>query len=136
MSWACSRTTASCRTESTASILKHAQQLSDAQLAFLLHDSQYHRRFARLSFCWTPSAFCVHENISRIQPGTWQQINRLLVQWANRQGLERGRKNRVDAKAVESPIRFPLDSQLLDGEVVRENPNDIAQFQPWMRTPA
>ena len=96
-----------------AAILKQWQQLSYTQLAFLLNDSQCYRRFARLSFCWTPSASCLQENISRIQAGTWQQINRLLVQWANRQGLDRGRQIRVDATAVESPIPYPTDSQLL-----------------------
>ncbi len=96
-----------------AAILKQWQQLSYTQLAFLLNDSQCYRLCARLSFCWTPSASCLQENISRIQAGTWQQINRLLVQWANLQGLERGRKIRVDATAVESPIPYPTDSQSL-----------------------
>ena len=96
-----------------AAILKNWKQLAYTQLAFLLNDSQCYRRFARLSFHWTPSASCLQENISRIQAATWQQINRLLVQWAARQGLERGRKIRVDATAVQSPIRYPLDSQLL-----------------------
>ena len=96
-----------------AAILKQRQQLSYTQLAFLLNDSQCYRRFARLSFCWNPSASCLQDNISRIQAGTWQQINRLLVQWAHGQGLERGRRIRVDATAVESPIPYPTDSQLL-----------------------
>ncbi len=96
-----------------AAILQQWHQLSYAKLAFLLSDSQSFRRFARFSFCWAPSASCLQENISRIQAGTWQQINRLLVQWAHRQGLERGRKIRVDATAVESPIPYPTDSQLL-----------------------
>ena len=96
-----------------AAILKNWHQLSYSKLAFHLSDSQSFRRFARLPFHWTPSASCLQENISRIQASTWQQINRLLVQWASRQGLERGRKIRADATAVESPIRYPLDSQLL-----------------------
>ena len=100
-----------------AAILKHRQQLSYTRLAFLLHDSQCYRRFARLSFCWTPSASCLQENISRIQASTLQQVIRLQVQWAESQGLERGRKIRVDATAVESPIRHPLDSQLLNDSV-------------------
>ena len=62
-----------------AAILKHRQQLSYTQLAFLLHDSQCYRRFTRLSFCWTPSVSCLQENISRIQAGTLQQVIRLLV---------------------------------------------------------
>ncbi len=62
-----------------AAILKQCQQLTYTRLAFLLNDSQCYRRFARLSFCWTPSASCLQENISRIQASSWQQINRLLV---------------------------------------------------------
>ena len=86
-----------------AAILKNWHQFSYSKLAFHLSDSQSFRRFARLPFHWTPSASCLQENISRIQASTWQQINRLLVQWAARQGLERGRKIRADATAVESP---------------------------------
>ena len=61
-------------------------------MAFLLHDSQCYRRFTRLSFCWTPSASCLQENISRIQAGTLQQVIRFLVQWAESRGLERERE--------------------------------------------
>ena len=100
-----------------AAILKHWHQLPDTKLAFLLSDSQSFRRFARLPWQWTPSASCLQDNISRIQAGTWQQINRLLVQWAEGQGLERGRKIRADATAVESPIPYPRDSQMLSDSV-------------------
>ena len=100
-----------------AAILKNWHQLSYAKLAFHLSDSQSFRRFARLPLHWTPSASCLQENVSRIQASTWQQINRLLVQWAEGQGLERGRKIRVDATAVESPIPYPRDSQLLSDSI-------------------
>ena len=100
-----------------AALLKNWHQLSYTKLAFHLSDSQSFRRFARLPFHWTPSASCLQENISRIQASTWQQINRLLVGWADRQGLERGRKIRADDTAVESPIRHPWDSQLLSDAV-------------------
>ena len=100
-----------------AAILKNWHQLPDTKLAFLLSDSQSFRRFARLPWQWTPSASCLQDNISRIQAGTWQQINRLLVQWAEGQGLERGRKIRADATAVESPIPYPRDSQMLSDSV-------------------
>ena len=53
-----------------AAILKNWKQLAYTQLAFLLNDSQCYRRFARLSFHWTPSASCLQENISRIQAAT------------------------------------------------------------------
>ncbi len=96
-----------------SAILKNWPQLSYAKLAFLLSDSQSFRRFARLPYHWSPSASCLQKNISRIQASTWEQINRLLVGWADRQGLERGRKIRADATAVESHIPYPTDFQLL-----------------------
>ena len=82
-----------------------------------MSDSQSFRRFARLTYHWSPSASCLQENISRIQASTWEQINRLLVGWAARQGLERGRKIRADATAVESHIPYPTDSQLLSDAI-------------------
>ena len=100
-----------------AAILKNWHQLSYIRLAFFLSDSQSFRRFARLPFTWTPSASCLQQNISRIQAATWQQINRLLVQWADQQGLERGRTIRADATTVQSSIRHPTDSQLLNDAI-------------------
>ena len=94
-------------------VLKNWHQLSYPKLAFLLRDSQSFRRFACLSFHGPPSVSCLQENISRIQASTWGQINRLLVGWAERQGLERVRKIRADATTVESHIPYPTDSQLL-----------------------
>lgn len=93
-------------------ILKSWHHLSYTDLAFHLRDSQSFRRFARLPGHETLSASRLRENIGRIQPATWQQINRLLDQWAARQGLERARKRQADATAVESPTRYPPDSQL------------------------
>ena len=66
-----------------------------------------------LGLGWSPGKSCLQENISRIQASTWQRITRVLVGWAKAEGLEKGRKIRVDATAVESDIRHPLDSQLL-----------------------
>ena len=100
-----------------SAILKHYHQLSYTELPFHLSDSQSFRRFARLPFGWSPATSCLQENISRIQASTWQQNNRRLVEWTARQGLERGRKIRADATAVESPIRYPLDSQLLNDAI-------------------
>ena len=100
-----------------AALLKSWHQMSYVQLAFFLSECRSFHRFARLPFHWTPSSSCLQENISRIQAATWQQINRLLVHWASRQGLERGRKIRVDTTAVEGPIRYPQDSRLLSDSV-------------------
>ena len=98
-----------------AALLKNWHQLSYTKLAFHLSDSQSFRRFARLPFHWSPSASCLQENISRIQASTWQQINRLLVGWADRQGLERGRKIR----ASETSLAMRLDGILHNWENIR-----------------
>lgn len=93
-------------------ILKSWHYLSYTDLAFHLTDSQSFRRFARLPGQEILSASRLGENIGRIRTATWRQINRLLDQWAARQGLERLRKRQADATAVENPTRYPPDSQL------------------------
>jgi IS5 family transposase len=94
-------------------VLKNWQQLSYRKLAFHLADSMSFRRFCRFPLGWTPTKSCLQENIGAIRVETWEQINRVLIRWADQQGLEKGRKIRVDATAVPSPIHYPLDSQLL-----------------------
>lgn len=94
-------------------VLKNWQQLSYRKLAFHLADSMSFRKFGRLPLGWTPNKSCLQENIGAIRAETWEQINRVLIGWADREGLEKGRQVRVDATAVASPIHYPLDSQLL-----------------------
>ncbi|MDA2929455.1 ISNCY family transposase [Acidobacteria bacterium AH-259-O06] len=98
-------------------IVKQMHQFSYEKLAFHLSDSQSFRTFCRLPYGYTPSKTALQENISKIQDSTWQQINRVLVSWADEKGLEKGRKIRVDATGVESNIRYPLDSQLLHDSI-------------------
>lgn len=94
-------------------IIKSWHGLSYHKLAFHLLDSVSFRSFARLPLGWAPSKSCLYDNISRITASSWQRLNQALVRWANQQGLEKGRKVRVDATPVKSAIRHPLDSQLL-----------------------
>lgn len=94
-------------------VLKHWHGLSYHKLSFHLADSMSFRAFCRFPLKWTPGKSCLQENISRIRAETWQSITQVLVTWAKAQGLEDGRKIRVDATPVPSNIRHPLDSQLL-----------------------
>ena len=94
-------------------VIKNWHGLSYEKLAFHVDDSASFRAFCRLPLGWSPGKSCLQQNISRIQASTWQRITRVLVGWAKAEGLEKGRKIRVDATAVESDIRHPLDSQLL-----------------------
>ncbi len=94
-------------------LIKQMHQFSYEKLAFHLSDSQSFRTFCRLPYGYTPSKSVLQENISKMEDSTWQKINRVLVSWADQEGLEKGRKIRVDATSVESDIRYPTDSQLL-----------------------
>ena len=94
-------------------VLKTWQQLSYQKLAFHLADSISLRAFCRLPLGWTPCKSCLQDNISRIRASSWEKINRVLIRWAAGEGLEKGKKIRVDATAVESDIHHPTDSQLL-----------------------
>ena len=94
-------------------LIKQTHQFSYEKLAFHLADSQSFRTFCRLPYGFTPRKSALQENISKIQDTSWQQINRVLIGWANQKGLEKGRKIRVDSTGVESNIHYPRDSQLL-----------------------
>ena len=94
-------------------LIKQTHQFSYEKLAFHLIDSQSFRTFCRLPYGFTPSKSTLQENISRIEASTWQAVNRVLLNWADKKGLEKGRKIRVDATGVQSNIRYPLDSHLL-----------------------
>ena len=94
-------------------LIKQTHQFSYEKLAFHLADSQSFRAFCRLPYGFTPRKSALQENISKIQDSSWQEMNRVLVGWADQEGLEKGRKIRVDATGVESNIHYPTDSQLL-----------------------
>jgi len=94
-------------------LIKQLEQFSYEKLAFHLADSVSFQTFCRLPWGQPPSVSTLHSNISRIRETTWQAINRVLVRWAQRAGLEAGRQIRIDSTAVETHIHYPLDSALL-----------------------
>src|SRR5262249_25605057 len=52
-------------------------------------------------------------NIKRVRAETWAAINSKLMLYAAAEGVEAGRKVRIDATVVESNIHNPTDSSLL-----------------------
>ena len=94
-------------------LLKQTHQFSYERLAFHLSDSMSARVFCRLPLGYAPGSSVLQENISRIHATTWEQVNRVLLQWAAQRRLERGRKIRIDATSVDSDIHHPMDSDLL-----------------------
>jgi IS5 family transposase len=102
-----------------AAILKQMHGYSYEELEFHLTDSAAFRRFVEIGLGEQGfSASRLQANIKRLTPGTWEAINRLLVQEAEARGVEEGRKVRVDSTVTESNIHPPDDAAQL-WDVVR-----------------
>ena len=85
-------------------------------LAFHISDSRCLRRFCRIGIAdkgFKKSA--LNANIKSICETTWRTIHRDLLGYAEKEGIEKGRKVRIDCTVVESNIHKPFDSvQLWD----------------------
>jgi IS5 family transposase len=99
-------------------ILKQYRELTYDELAFHLGDSNSFRAFAKLKMGHSPSSSTLQDNIKAILPETWEAINRVLIKYAAREGIEKGRTVRTDSTAVDTNIHHPTDSSLL-GDGIR-----------------
>lgn len=96
-----------------AAIIKQGNNYSYEQLAFHLADSMSYRAFCLLGFSDTPSSSTLQDNIKKIRPETLEEINKMLVGYAEDIGVENGRKIRTDCTVIDSNIHEPTDSSLL-----------------------
>lgn len=83
-------------------------------LAFHIVDSNTLKRFCRIGIAdngFKKSA--LNKNIKTISDETLQKINNILLGHAKSEGLEKGRKVRIDCTCVASDIHPPTDSSLL-----------------------
>src|SRR4030042_6103655 len=94
-------------------ILKQYRELTYEELAFHLEDSDALRSFARLEMGQYPSKSILQENIKAITEETWEAIHRDVLEYARKEGVEKGRTIRVDSTAVETDIHHPTDSTLI-----------------------
>jgi IS5 family transposase len=95
-------------------LIKQMHDFSYEDLAFHLDDSATYRSFCGFgALTPTPSRSTLAENIKRITATTLEKINRRLVRYAVAQGIEPGRKVRIDATVTETNIHEPTDSTLL-----------------------
>ena len=96
-----------------AAIVKQIEGYSYRALAFHLDDSRVYRQFCKAGFRKSFKKSTLQKGIKTISAKTWEAINRVLVCFAAEQGIEKGRKIRVDCTVVESNIHAPYDSELL-----------------------
>ena len=94
-------------------ILKHLRRIDYRDLEFALLDSDSARRFTRVDPLGPPKRSALHRCIASVRPATWERINRALLGTARRDGIEEGRKVRIDSTVTETHILEPSDSQLL-----------------------
>ncbi len=94
-------------------ILKQYRQLSYEELAFHLDDSSAFRTFSRLEMGQYPCKSILQENIKSLSEETWEAIHSQIIDYAQDEKIEMGRKIRIDSTAVETDIHHPTDSTLL-----------------------
>lgn len=95
-------------------LIKQMNGFSYETLHFHLIDSASYRTFCRFGALETvPSRSAVAENLKKVRAETLEQINRLLIKRAAREGVDRGQKVRIDSTVVETNIHLPSDSSLM-----------------------
>lgn len=94
-------------------LLKQIHGLSYRELEFHLQDSAVFRSFVGLGFEDRPSHQALQANVKRIAPETWEAIHRVLIGFAQQEGIERGGTIRGDTTVVDAAIHEPSDSSLL-----------------------
>jgi IS5 family transposase len=102
-----------------AAIIKQMNSFSYEELAFHIVDSSCYRKFCKIGIAdkgFKSTALCA--NIGSISEHCWEWIHQQLLGYAKQQGIEKGRKARIDCTVVETNIHAPYDSELL-WDVVR-----------------
>jgi IS5 family transposase len=94
-------------------VLKQYRNLTYEELEFHLQDSQSFRAFAKLRTEQNPSTSTLQENIKALSIESWMAVQEAVLRQAEMEGLEKGRKTRIDSTAVETNIHRPTDSTLL-----------------------
>ena len=97
-----------------AAILLKTGDHSYESLHFHLVDSTSYRCFMKLGLGdVAPSASTLQANIKKLSPQTWEAINRAMLRFAADNGIEKGRKIRIDTTGVPNAIHHPSDASLM-----------------------
>jgi len=94
-------------------LVKQMTGFSYEQLQFHLSDSASYGAFCRLGLGMAPKVTTLKRNLKRVRAETLEKIHWLVLQEAQRRGVEKGRKVRVDCTVTATLIHEPSDSSLL-----------------------
>lgn len=95
-------------------IIKQWKQLDYRELEDRIDDSERLRSFCCFGDQRVPRYRTLQENIKRISADSWQEIIRILAQYAKSQGVDSGKHVRMDCTGIESDIHPPTDSRLME----------------------
>jgi IS5 family transposase len=84
-----------------AAIIKQMEGFSYRELSFHLADSRAYSLFCRIGIGKSFKKSTLQRCIKLITDATWEQINRILLGYAEDNGIEKGRKARVDCTVVD-----------------------------------
>ena len=94
-------------------ILKQMKKYSYRELRSRLHDGVSFRWFTKFGTDKIPHYTALQKDIKAIKEDTWQRINDILIRYAEKKDLEKGKSLRTDTTVVESNISYPTDAKLL-----------------------
>ena len=95
-------------------LVKQMNGFSYRELEFHLADSLTYRTFCRFGALEpTASRATLAENLKKVRSETLEAIGAVVIRYAAKGGVERGRKVRVDSTVVETHVHAPTDSSLL-----------------------
>ena len=94
-------------------IIKQMYQLGYKRLYNELNDNLSYRSFIKTHEEKVPKKMTLNDNIKKISPGGWEEINKVIVKTAIELGIEKGKRVRMDSTGVESNIHYPTDGELL-----------------------
>jgi len=95
-------------------LIKQMNGFSYRLLEYHLADSRTYRWFCDFGIGdEIPSESTLNRDIKKVRPETLEAINRIVLGVADKEGIEKGRKVRVDCTVTESNIHHPTDSSLL-----------------------
>jgi IS5 family transposase len=118
-------------------VVKQMNGFSYEELHFHLIDSASYRTFCRFGVLEeVPAKSTVAENVKKVRAETLEEIDRLVLGRAERKGVEKGRKVRIDSTVTETNIHEPSDSSLLWDSVrvltrLLEQAGGAAGFTQW-----
>ncbi|WP_437572479.1 ISNCY family transposase [Sorangium sp. So ce542] len=99
-------------------LLKQMHDLSYEELEFHLADSVTYRAFCGFGMAdRAPSKSTLQRNIKALSEQTLEAIHRMIVAYAIREGVDDGKRTRIDSTVVSAAIHEPSDSSLLKDSV-------------------